>query len=394
MLSKKKDISWVFENLTEEENKLLEEGKKSLSDSEKTILNKAVNGNSDALDKIYDDNFKGKPVAEIIDGKEQVPAKQYYFAYSLAQTTKDPRMLNSLGAQNSCLAEYEKSEALLNKALETGNDKVKRAAYHNLGGVEQNKGKFKKALPYYLKSLELADDREDKANLHYNMGVCYFSIGKVEKAIEHFGFALYTDDKELQNLTNHALAASNLINDGKFSPKVELYLKKNRELGNETQKALINNLLSEKYAKTDLEKAEKVLLQNVLTDNGEVKSPSGDKALDSAIAESFLSLAVISIEKQEIKKITDDAVFYFQKASDFASAADDKEVLNKISNNLDMVTEAALKDAQASSGGNQKDKITTGLAVAKALIPASKEITEAQERRELKVTASSHDKGR
>ncbi len=97
---------------------------------------------------------------------------------------------NGLGNVYFDLKQYSLARQAYERAIQCVDYKGKNYPYYNSGLVYEKLGNLRKALEYYLKSVEF---KQDYSRASYNAGRLYRDLGESQKAYEYFGTALKYD---------------------------------------------------------------------------------------------------------------------------------------------------------------------------------------------------------
>ncbi|WP_042280821.1 CHAT domain-containing protein [Candidatus Protochlamydia sp. R18] len=116
----------------------------------------------------------------------------------------------NLGATSYYLESDSESINYYIKALEITEDRLKRAKLLiNLGHAFYRCGKFAEAVKYYKEAVEISDKTEIKSSSFNGLGLCYINLGNEKKAIQSFEKFVCLS-QELQNRRKEAIGYHNL----------------------------------------------------------------------------------------------------------------------------------------------------------------------------------------
>ncbi|CAF4160094.1 unnamed protein product [Rotaria sp. Silwood2] len=136
------------------------------------------------------------------------------------------------------LEKFDDAELLYNQLLEvTSNDSDRAYIYHQLGRVKKDQGKYKEAVTFYEKSLEIylkapTQDNPSLASAYNNIGQVYDKMGEYSKALEFYEKSHKIKEKALPSTHPDLATSYNNIgqvynNMGEYWKALQFYEKSN-----------------------------------------------------------------------------------------------------------------------------------------------------------------------
>ncbi|CAF24681.1 CHAT domain-containing protein [Candidatus Protochlamydia amoebophila] len=132
--------------------------------------------------------------------------------------------------------------------------------YTNLGATSYYLKSDSESINYYIKALEITEDRLKRAKLLINLGHAFYRCGKFSEAVKHYKEAVEISDKtEIKSSSFNGLGLCyiNLGNEKKAIQSFENFVCLSQELRNRRKKAIGYHNLGVLYSKTDASLAKK-----------------------------------------------------------------------------------------------------------------------------------------
>jgi tetratricopeptide (TPR) repeat protein len=184
--------------------------------------------------KKYPNNFKAHYCLGLnygMLGELKLALEHTKRAESLTSNKKDLMYIYSLigviyermGDLDNAMPYYSKSLSL---AQDLGDTRMQAIALNNIAGIYKKKDELDKALGYYEESLRLKTDEKEKAPTYNNIATVYYQKGDYQKALEYFQKAIETSERH----GNYHTASIIKLNLGDTYRKMKDYKKAEKYL--------------------------------------------------------------------------------------------------------------------------------------------------------------------
>lgn len=155
-------------------------------------------------------------MGKVYFNKEDYKKAAIYFKKAILKDPSNLIFYNSLASVYIKNNKLDKAEAILKKGLRIDEDVQ---IYHNLGTINYQRERYKRALGYFKKALEL---EPQNAKRIFRLGLCYEKLDQINEAKDAFEKAVFLDP----NNTNYLLALSRVFLKLKNIPQAKAVLKK------------------------------------------------------------------------------------------------------------------------------------------------------------------------